>query len=185
MYKLVSLALLISSLSSAAVIELQTLSAFQAGGHYVGMVGSNFGPVICLDFDRVSYVPSSFEVTVHTPTTQVERLQAYLAASLLGFFPPSLLTDEFVGSYQFAIWNAKNDSFPDYGYSQILLDGAVAANVQNLDFSFLTIYRPVNSPNQAFIGFSIPGSTHTPEPLSFALVGFGLVFLGLRSRRLI
>lgn len=63
---LLTLSLLLTSVASADMLTLTGLPSYVVGGYYVGAMPSNFGSVVCMDWDRTTVVPSSFEVLIYS-----------------------------------------------------------------------------------------------------------------------
>lgn len=163
--------------ASANPITLQLIapSPFVVNNVHVGLVLSNFGLVECLDLNKVSYAPSSFEVNVDQIDTPLERVQAWLYLSLLSDMTPDPITS---GTYQYALWNAKDPGFPDYLLSNVVLASAwINAAFPKFDPSGVVIYRAVDGINQDHIGLA------TPEPALSAGVGIALFGMALFMRR--
>lgn len=83
------------------------------------------------------------------------------------------------GSIQFAAWNLMNSSAPDISGQTTYLNLA-ATQGQSFNANNWYALEDVNGVKQSFLVRNI---VNTPEPKSFALMGIGLIALGLFSKK--
>lgn len=164
--------------------------------------------LMCDDFTHTTYVPSGpFEYFVSTiPTlsnvrwTQSPMLTNYQMAAIILFTYDALSPVQKgaqAGDYNYALWRVFNPGVtPNYGNSSAVLSMAAlaqstgtfqgGASVQEA-YDSLRIFTPTReaASNQEFLGISSDtfGGSPVPEPSTYAMLGGGLLSLGLLSRK--
>jgi len=195
---MVVLSLLAVTPVMANTLSLTNLPVFTYNGYYVGPATGNLNggtsfSLVCDDFTHTTYIPSSFGVNVSTipelqnamyatQPTLSGQVDNYKWASLL-LWQMGLTANQSaseIGGLNYAIWNIFNPSVADPGTSNYWVGWAQSQDLSAFDFSGVRIYTPSNTQNQEFIGGA---ASPVPEPMTFALIGTGLVGLGLIRRR--
>ena len=160
--------------------------------------------LICDDFSHSTSFPSGpFTYAISTlPSltdvrfTQSPELFNYkVAAVLLYEFDQNLGTVD-AGGYNFALWSLFTPAAGNFGDSATLLQNAknivnsnTAPNIaiQNAAYNELRVATPTGSSsgNQEFLFVSSAnfGGSPTPEPATFAMLGFALIGFGLLKRK--
>jgi hypothetical protein len=158
---------------NAEVLTLTTLPTHTQGGYYVGPTGSNFGPVVCTDYNISTNVPGSYNVNVVSLTSMTDLKIGYLFEKML------TAPDSQIGDLQYAIWELKNSSFSKSTTGMLaFINEANHATLTQGMFSDLRFFVPSDSCNQTFIGYA-----KVPEPLTWGMMGFGLLGIGLMRRK--
>jgi hypothetical protein len=177
----------------ADTLYLTNLPVFTYDGYYVGPATGNLNggasfSLVCDDFAHTTYVPSHFDTYVSTiPELQhamyiTQGVDTYERAAIL-MWQMGLVnqTSADIGGIQFAIWNLFNPAAtPNPGSSDYWVSWANSQVLSAWDYSGVRIYTPSNSLNQEFIGGA---ASPVPEPMTFVLIGTGLIGLSLLKRR--
>jgi hypothetical protein len=194
----------------ASEISFKTLPTTLENGTYNGFIGATidgvFSNIVCDDFYPTTYVPSGpWTYNLSTlPSLTFARfgsdaiaLHNYReAAVLLGGDGDTLLglenvTDSHtISSYQYALWVLFSPTVTQFGDSASLLNQAgldVSSGAAYSAYDQLQVYTPSESAasNQEFLGMgglTISNSIGAPEPGTIALIGVGLLTLGLVGR---
>lgn len=198
------LCLLVAGLARADVrtMYVNRLPAQTYSGVYVGPAGASFNTavgrpwdfdIICNDYARVTWVPSSFAVSVTKLTDVAGATTRFsgLTGAVLRYQQAAWLVDQMylnisngttVGQIQFAMWELFYSPTPNnYGgwYAN-----ALAADLSGYDFSRFEILTPwdsvggkVSATNQEFL------RRRVPEPAMAGTLLFGLLGVGLLWKR--
>jgi len=201
-----ALMFLTAMFANATSVTFNSLPQYTADGYYVGYSGATVDGqalnLLCDDFSHTTNIPSGpFTYNVETLNnltgarfgTVNTRLVLYETAAILLWNFDSILnpTTSQAEIYQFAIWDLMTPStpaIPSQAAVQALITGAqatVASGGITSAYNKLRILTPIGASDTNQEMLALTSNTYgssTPEPTSFAMIGIGLVVLGMRRR---
>jgi hypothetical protein len=137
---------------------------FSSPNYTVGQISSHLGTSVFDIGIDVATTPNS------PPTEALDYFRVFVAGNL---------EFEYAGPTATIIDNNPGNGFSDAQLSQIDLSNFAAGSI----VSFTTSFGPRTDGPDSFFLIARNGSTNVPEPLTLALIGSGLVGIGLMSRR--
>jgi len=189
--KLLVLVILSVGLAQSATIQFVTPPTNGDNGTLNGYAGASVDNIetllICDDHADVTYIPSGPWQFTETSlsgdlnTTLFLSLNTYTVVATLAW--EALADPDNIATYQYAIWQATNNSVAPYRQSDVLLALARSQPADQTILDSFRIYSPIGDAkgNQEFVGFA--NGTEAPEPNTLLAVPGGLLIVVRRFLR--